>query len=134
MLVVQKSNECKPCSYTSSRAGSFRHHLKTHNREKANKCYMCEFASSYSSILKTHEGKFYVCTCLASLRTETKKPNILDQFKFSLCCSGFGNEFSLFNVAFIIGVNQMRINAKKSQEDLIIIVVLCFLCLRYVPK
>ena len=50
-----------------------------------------------------------------------KKPNTFDPFKFN--CSGFGNEFSLFNVAFIIGVNQMRINAKKSQEDLIIIAV-----------
>ena len=57
-----------------------------------------------------------------------KKPNTFDPFKFN--CSGFGNEFSLFNVAFIIGVNQMRINAKKSQEDLIIIAVQCFLCLR----
>ena len=94
---VQKSNKCKPCSYSSSRAGSLRQHLKTHNREKANKCYMCEFASSYSSILKTHlkthigdvSKKCNQCDCASSqachLRTHLKTHTGENSIKCNQC-------------------------------------------------
>ena len=50
----EKSNKCSLCDYASSQAGHLRTHLKTHSGEKSNKCNQCNYASSYKSALKMH--------------------------------------------------------------------------------
>ena len=34
----EEEDKCNHCNYASSRAGNLRRHLKTHSREKSNKC------------------------------------------------------------------------------------------------
>ena len=50
----EKSNKCSQCEYASSRATNLRAHLKTHSREKANKCKQCDYASYSAQNLKRH--------------------------------------------------------------------------------
>ena len=50
----EKSNKCNLCDYASSRAGHLRRHLKTHGGEKTNKCNMCDYASSQAGHLRRH--------------------------------------------------------------------------------
>ena len=50
----EKSNKCSLCDYASSRASNLRTHLKTHSGEKSNKCNLCDFASVLAGNLRTH--------------------------------------------------------------------------------
>ena len=50
----EKSNKCNLCDYASSQAGHLRAHLKTHSGEKSNKCNQCDFACSDPSSLSKH--------------------------------------------------------------------------------
>ena len=51
---VEKINKCYQCDYASSYAGNLRRHLKTHSGEKSNKCNQCDFASSQTGNLRRH--------------------------------------------------------------------------------
>ena len=45
----EKPNKCKECKFSSSRADDLKSHVKIHNGEKVNKCNQCNFASNYES-------------------------------------------------------------------------------------
>ena len=40
----EKSNKCYQCDYASSYASALKTHLKTHGGEKTNKCNQCDYA------------------------------------------------------------------------------------------
>ena len=50
----EAENKCNQCDFTSSQAGDFRRHLKTHSREKSNKYNQCGYASLNTSNLRKH--------------------------------------------------------------------------------
>ena len=50
----EKSNKCSLCDYASSHAGNLMRHLKTHSGEKSNKCNQCDYASIQAGDLKKH--------------------------------------------------------------------------------
>ena len=50
----EKSNKCNLCDYASSHAGHLRTHMKMHSGEKLNKCNLCDFASIQAGNLRTH--------------------------------------------------------------------------------
>ena len=53
----EKSNKCSLCDYASSHAGHLRTHLKMHSGERPNKCSQCNFASSTSSNLRRNSKR-----------------------------------------------------------------------------
>ena len=53
-LQREKSNKCNLCDYASSHAGHLRTHMKMHSGEKSNNCNQCDFACSDPSSLKRH--------------------------------------------------------------------------------
>ena len=50
----EKSNKCSLCDFASSQAGNLKRHLKTHGGEKSNKCNQCDYSSIRVSDLRTH--------------------------------------------------------------------------------
>ena len=50
----EKSNKCSLCDYASSHAGHLRTHLKMHSGEKTNKCNLCDYTSFQARNLKAH--------------------------------------------------------------------------------
>ena len=50
----EKSNKCYQCDYASSWAAALATHLKTHSGEKPNKCNQCDYASSQAGNLRAH--------------------------------------------------------------------------------
>ena len=50
----EKSNKCSLCDYASSHASALKRHLKTNSGEKSNKCNQCDYASSQVGHLRTH--------------------------------------------------------------------------------
>ena len=52
----KRSNKCNQCEYSSSHAGQFKTHLKSHSGEKSNKCNQCNYA--LKRFEKTFENTF----------------------------------------------------------------------------
>ena len=50
----EKSNKCSLCDYASSCASALRTHLKMHSGVKSSKCNQCDYASSHASDLRRH--------------------------------------------------------------------------------
>ena len=50
----EKSNKCIQCNFASSYTRALRAHLKRHSGEKSNRCNQCDFASSEASHLRRH--------------------------------------------------------------------------------
>ena len=50
----EKKNKCNLCEYASDQAGTLRKHMKTHSEEKSYKCSHCDFATVHSSNLWAH--------------------------------------------------------------------------------
>ena len=50
----EKSNKCYQCDFASSYASALRAHLKTHSGEKPNKCNLCDYTCSQSGNLGRH--------------------------------------------------------------------------------
>ena len=53
----EKSNKCYQCDYASSYASALKTHMKKHTGEKSNKCSLCDYTSSQASNLRTHMKK-----------------------------------------------------------------------------
>ena len=51
---IAKANKCYQCDFASSYAWNLRTHLKTHSGEKSNKCNQCDYVSSEAGDLRTH--------------------------------------------------------------------------------
>ena len=54
---TKKSNKCNQCDYASSYTSALKTHLNTHSEEKANKCSQCDFACLDRSSLRRHLKK-----------------------------------------------------------------------------
>ena len=50
----EKLNKCNLCDYASGQAGKLRTHMNKHYGEKSYKCSQCDFATVYASNFKTH--------------------------------------------------------------------------------
>ena len=44
-ILKKKSNKCDQCDFASSYSSALKTHLKTHSGEKSNKCNQCDYPS-----------------------------------------------------------------------------------------